>query len=91
MENFTLRILQKGRNDMAQYCRYCGNMVWGDSFYCEEKNKCFAESTVKSANKCKKFELNPFDVMDIDKEYKPRKQKHDMQGQMSIADMERQG
>lgn len=72
---------------MAQYCRYCANMVWGNSFYCEAKNKCFAKSTVKSTNKCKKFELNPFDVLNFEKEYKPRKPKQDMQGQMSIADM----
>ena len=69
---------------MKQYCRYCANMVWGDSFYCEKKKKCFSESTVKSTNKCKHFEFNPLDVLDIDKEYKPRNPKNDLNMKMDL-------
>ena len=69
---------------MKQYCRYCANMVWGDSFYCEKKKKCFSESTVKSINKCKYFEFNPLDVLDIDKEYKPRKPKDNLNMKLDL-------
>lgn len=69
---------------MAQYCRYCANLVYGDSCYCEVKHKCVNYDRCKRPNKCKDFELNPIDVLgENPKEYKPRAQTKEME-QISI-------
>lgn len=61
---------------MRQYCRYCANLVYGDSCYCEVKKKCLDYDNCKRVNKCKSFELNPIDALgENPKEYKPRKTK----------------
>lgn len=58
---------------MKQYCRYCANLVWGDSGYCEVKRKCLKYDACKRVNKCKYFELNPIDAFgENPNEYKPR-------------------
>ena len=59
---------------MKQYCRYCANLVYGDSCYCEIKKKCLNYNSCKRQNKCKSFEFNPIDALrENTKEYKPRK------------------
>lgn len=61
---------------MKQYCRYCANLVYGDSCYCEVKRKCLNYDSCKRPNKCKSFELNPIDALgENPKEYAPRKSK----------------
>ena len=58
---------------MKQYCRYCANLVYGDSCYCEVKRKCLKYDACKRVNKCKHFELNPIDALgENPNEYKPR-------------------
>ena len=58
---------------MKQYCRYCANLVYGDSCYCEVKRKCLKYDACKRVNKCKRFELNPIDALgENPNEYKPR-------------------
>ena len=79
---------------MAQYCRYCENMVCGDSNYCTVREECFSDEYVKRVNKCKDFDLNEIDALgENERGYIPRKgkEKQDEQcaGQMSLADMER--
>lgn len=59
---------------MKQYCRYCANLVCGDSCYCEVKRECLNYNSCKRPNKCKSFELNPIDALgENTKEYRPRK------------------
>jgi hypothetical protein len=60
---------------MKQYCRYCANAILqgDDVVYCEPKDEMRDKKNCITSNECKKFELNPLDVFDIDKEYKPRK------------------
>ena len=62
---------------MKQYCRYCANCFYGDFVYCWEHKKEMSESTAKAVNKCKDFIFNPIDVLggDLNKKYKPRKEK----------------
>lgn len=61
---------------MKQYCRYCANLVYGDSCFCEVKKKCLNYDSCKRPNKCKSFELNPIDALgENSKEYAPRKPK----------------
>lgn len=61
---------------MKQYCRYCANLIYGDSCYCEVKRECLNYNSVKRPNKCKDFELNPIDALGENlKEYKPREKK----------------
>lgn len=60
---------------MAQYCRYCTHLVTGNGIYCTAKNKTMAESTAKSANHCKEFELNKIDAFFETDGYKPREPK----------------
>lgn len=58
---------------MKQYCRYCANLVYGDSCYCEVKRDFLKYDACKRVNKCKHFELNPIDALgENPKEYKPR-------------------
>lgn len=62
---------------MTQYCRYCANLVYGDSCYCEVKRECLDYDKCKRPNKCKDFELNPIDALgENPKGYKPR-EKHE--------------
>ena len=58
---------------MKQYCEYCIHMCCGDANYCEVKNKCFKDSTIKTLNKCKDFEFNEISACNFGKIYKPRK------------------
>ena len=62
---------------MAQYCRYCNNLVTGNGIYCTAKNKTMAESTAKTTNNCKLFIFNRMDAfyknMDGYKSKKPPK------------------
>ena len=57
---------------MAQYCRYCNNMVCGDANYCSLKQEIYSDSQICRTNKCKYFELNPICAL-TGKEYSPRK------------------
>lgn len=61
---------------MKQYCRYCANLVYGDSCYCEIKRECLNYDSCKRPNKCNSFELNPIDALgENPKEYTPRESK----------------
>jgi len=60
---------------MKQYCRYCTHLVTGNGIYCTLKNKTMAESTAKSVNHCKEFELNKMDAFFETDGYKPREPK----------------
>jgi hypothetical protein len=64
---------------MKQYCRYCANLVYGDSCFCEKKRWVKSYNSCKQPNKCKDFELNPIDALgENPKEYKPREKNKDM-------------
>ena len=59
---------------MAQYCRYCSWLCYGDVPYCEFKGV-RSEESCKRTNKCKEFELNEIDAFgENEKGYVPRKQ-----------------
>lgn len=60
---------------MKEYCRYCSHCCYGDAIYCEVKNKTMSENTAKSVNHCKDFAFCELDVFDIEKKYKPTKEK----------------
>ena len=60
---------------MKQYCRYCSNCIVGDAVYCEALNKTMSEEKAKRVNRCKEFVFNEIDVFDLEKRYKPRKEK----------------
>lgn len=47
---------------MAQYYRYCNNLVTGNGIYCTEKNKTMSESTAKTTNNCKLYVFNHVDA-----------------------------
>ena len=64
---------------MKQYCRYCSNCIVGDAVYCEALNKTMSEEKAKRVNRCKQFIFNEIDVFDLDKRYKPRKVKREIQ------------
>lgn len=69
---------------MKQYCRYCANLVYGDSCYCEKKKGCKSESSCKRPNRCRDFELNPIDAFgENPNEYKPR-EKRKNEGQVKL-------
>ena len=57
---------------MAQYCRYCNNLVTGNGTYCTLLNRELKDSYCKSVNKCKNYEFNEIDAYDNEKRYKPR-------------------
>ena len=58
---------------MKQYCRYCSHMICGDANYCEVRQRCFSNFTLKCANGCKDFDFNAIDALGINRnEYKPR-------------------
>ena len=59
---------------MAQYCRYCNNLVTGNGIYCTEKNKIIAENTARTTNNCKLFIFNRMDAFCENMDgYKPQK------------------
>lgn len=60
---------------MKQYCRYCSHCCYGDVAYCEIRKKTMSDNSIKAINKCKDFEFNVIDVLDLDKKYKPREKK----------------
>lgn len=64
---------------MKQYCRYCSNCIVGDAVYCEALNKTMSEEKAKRLNRCKEFVFNEIDVFDLEKRYKPRKEKKEIQ------------
>lgn len=57
---------------MAQYCRYCAELVVGNGIYCSAKNKELSEVYTKRVNFCKYFALCEFDAYVLDKKYQPR-------------------
>ena len=61
---------------MKKYCRYCSHMVCGDANYCEANEKTYSDATLKRANNCKDFDLNPIDALgENEEEYRPRENK----------------
>ena len=64
---------------MKQYCRYCSNCIVGDAVYCEALKMTMTEEKAKRVNRCKGFVFNEIDVFDLDKRYKPRKVKREIQ------------
>ena len=61
---------------MAQYCRYCSNLIVGDFPYCDVKKKIVSESYAKRTNTCKEFQLNSIDAFGENLNgYKPKKKK----------------
>lgn len=71
---------------MKQYCRYCSHCVVGDVVWCGILAKTMSESTAKTINNCKAFELNPMDAFfENEKGYKPREpKKKQCDGQYSL-------
>lgn len=63
---------------MAQYCRYCNNMVCGDANYCTVKEATLSDSYICRTNKCNDFEFNEIDALDHSRTYKPRKEKQEI-------------
>jgi len=58
---------------MAQYCRYCTELVYGDVAHCEVKGV-LNEKYCKRTNQCKDFDLNPIDAFGENiKGYVPKK------------------
>ncbi len=71
---------------MTQYCRYCNNLVCGDTNYCTAKSQEISDSAVKRPNKCHDFEFNSMDALgENEKGYQPREPKQKQcDGQMSL-------
>ena len=40
---------------MAQYCRYCSNLVVGDIAYCQIRKKEIREALAKTTNYCRRL------------------------------------
>ena len=58
---------------MKQYCRYCIHLCPNNGgIWCEAKEKLLAESTTKTANKCKLFECCEGDAYLETEGYRPR-------------------
>lgn len=76
---------------MAQYCRYCAELVVGDVAYCEKKKKVIPQHLAKTTNYCPFYDLNSIDAFgENEKGYKPRHKKEEdpqCDGQMSISDL----
>lgn len=75
---------------MAQYCRYCSDLVVGDTAYCTKKKKEIPEHLAKTTNYCPFYDLNPVDAFgENEKGYQPRNAKTvtQLEGQMSISDL----
>lgn len=60
---------------MTQYCRYCTYMICGDANYCTVKWTTFSDAYICHTNKCKDFEFNEIDALDINHTYTPRESK----------------
>ena len=66
---------------MAQYCRYCENMVCGDANYCSVKKRCYSDIHIRHTNRCKDFELNPIDALRMNENnYRPRPKRPEPDG-----------
>lgn len=77
---------------MAQYCRYCSNLVVGDLAWCTEKKKEIRDHLAKTTNYCPFYDLNPIDAFgENEAGYQPRKKKKEaseqLDGQMNIFDV----
>ena len=79
-----------GGDGMAQYCRYCSNLVVGDIAYCQIRKKEIREALAKTTNYCPAFDLNPIDAFgENENGYQPRAKRmgnEQLEGQMSISD-----
>lgn len=69
---------------MRQYCVYCSFMCYGDAYYCNVKEKPMTESTVKRPNNCPDFDLCPLGHVETGKQYKPRRESGQLDGQIDI-------
>ena len=74
---------------MAQYCRYCSDLVVGDIAYCTTKKKEIPEHLAKTTNYCPHYDFNPMDAFgENEKGYQPRNAKvveQQRDGQMDIS------
>ena len=75
---------------MAQYCRYCSELVVGDLAWCSVKQKEIPEHLAKTTNYCPHYDLNPIDAFgENEKGNQPRHKKdpeeEQMPGQMDIS------
>lgn len=74
---------------MAQYCRYCSDLVVGDTAYCTTKKKEIPEHLAKTTNYCPYYDFNPIDAFgENEKGYQPRNTKaveQQCDGQMDIS------
>ena len=74
---------------MAQYCRYCSDLVVGDIAYCTTKKKEIPEHLAKTTNYCPHYDFNPIDAFgENEKGYQPRNAKvveQQCDGQMDIS------
>ena len=63
---------------MTQYCRYCSlaSLQDDDLIYCEARKEIRDKKKIVSPNRCKQFEFNPVDVLNEEKDYKPRETKN---------------
>lgn len=75
---------------MAQYCRYCGDLVVGDIAWCSVKKKEIPEHLAKTTNYCPHYNLNPIDAFgENEKGYQPRNKRvavEQVEGQINISD-----
>lgn len=72
---------------MTQYCRYCSlaSLQDDDIIYCEARKEIRDKKKIVSPNRCKQFEFNPVDVLNEEKNYKPRETKNkNPEGQVSF-------
>lgn len=61
---------------MAQYCRYCSDLVVGDVAYCTTKKKEIPEHLAKTTNYCPHYDFNHIDAFgENEKGYQPRNAK----------------
>jgi len=74
---------------VKQYCRYCANAVLIDEdiAYCEVKQHQRPKQLCVTPNKCKDFGFNEMDVFDIEKTYKPRVMKRDLENQIKMEEV----
>ena len=74
---------------MAQYCRYCSDLVVGDTTYCTTKKKEIPEHLAKTTNYCPHYDFNPMDAFgENEKGYQPRNAKvieQQCNGQMDLS------
>lgn len=61
---------------MAQYCRYCNELIVGDIAWCDKKKKVIPEHLAKTTNYCPFYSLNKVDAFgENEKGYNPRHSK----------------